>query len=153
VRCKKQCLKLLNLVPPFSRQKDDLSWPDFDLTGKSKRQKLVPFPRVGKRQALIPFPRTGKRSAPFISGARQGGGILIEQLLRAAQESLARVPEKEVEASETADEPRQLGWYLVLHVSHLVARRCVKMSKTNLPTCKMLKITCKMLKITITMSA
>jgi hypothetical protein len=71
---------------------------------------------------------------------------LIEQLLRAAQESLARVPEKEVEASETADEPRQLGWYLVLHVSHLVARRCVKMSKPNLPTCKMLKIT-------ITMSA
>ena len=29
---------------------------------ESKRQRLIPFPRVGKRQALIPFPRTGKRS-------------------------------------------------------------------------------------------
>ncbi|CAM6054919.1 unnamed protein product [Sphagnum tenellum] len=29
---------------------------------KQKRQRLVPFPRVGKRQALIPFPRTGKRA-------------------------------------------------------------------------------------------
>ena len=30
---------------------------------EQKRQRLIPFPRVGKRQALIPFPRTGKRSS------------------------------------------------------------------------------------------
>ncbi len=33
-----------------------------------KRQKLIPFPRIGKRQALIPFPRTGKRSGSVGSG-------------------------------------------------------------------------------------
>lgn len=32
------------------------------LNTKAKRQRLIPFPRIGKRQALIPFPRTGKRS-------------------------------------------------------------------------------------------
>ena len=44
-----------------------------------KRQKLIPFPRVGKRQALIPFPRTGKRQSGWLipfprTGKRSGPG-------------------------------------------------------------------------------
>ena len=44
-----------------------------------KRQKLIPFPRVGKRQALIPFPRTGKRQSGWLipfprTGKRSGSG-------------------------------------------------------------------------------
>jgi hypothetical protein len=92
-----------------------MNWADFDLAGKPKRQKLVPFPRVGKRQALIPFPRTGKRSAAIasgFSGARRSGDLLVEQLIRAAQERLA--PEREVAASELAAEPEQLGTRLCM---------------------------------------
>ena len=62
-----------------------------------KRQKLIPFPRVGKRQALIPFPRTGKRQSGWLipfprTGKRSGsgapgpppaaGGTAVEDFLR-----------------------------------------------------------------------
>ncbi|XP_059087223.1 uncharacterized protein LOC131883712 isoform X5 [Tigriopus californicus] len=52
---------------------------------ESKRQKLIPFPRVGKRQGLIPFPRTGKRSlemGPYsVNGFSSDFGGQAEDLL------------------------------------------------------------------------
>ena len=55
---------------------------DDDFEPKAKRQKLIPFPRIGKRQALIPFPRTGKRSGGVGTMARRsqeeedGAGVI-----------------------------------------------------------------------------
>ena len=77
---------------------------------KMKRQRLVPFPRVGKRQALIPFPRTGKRSSfsdlPQISTRRNE--MLLGDLWRS---KLSENPEKvgNFELSDFVSEPRTLG--------------------------------------------
>ena len=51
-----------------------------------KRQKLIPFPRVGKRQALIPFPRTGKRSGSGAPGPPAGVGTVADFLRRLERE-------------------------------------------------------------------
>ena len=66
-----------------------------------KRQKLIPFPRVGKRQALIPFPRTGKRSGSGAPGPPAAAD------LGAAADFLRRL-EREREAAEVVNvQPRQ----------------------------------------------
>ncbi len=52
---------------------------DDDSLELRKRQKLIPFPRIGKRQALIPFPRTGKRSGAASRGVRPRGRTQLQQ--------------------------------------------------------------------------
>ena len=73
----------------------------FNPASRPKRQKLVPFPRVGKRQALIPFPRTGKRA----SYEARPSDLYISELLRAAKQ--AENPETAFDTSEVAADPNR----------------------------------------------
>ena len=72
----------------------------FNPASKPKRQKLVPFPRVGKRQALIPFPRTGKRSSTEFTQTRPFD-LYLDELMRAAKQS------DSFDTSELVSEPSQ----------------------------------------------
>ena len=74
---------------------------------ESKRQRLIPFPRVGKRQALIPFPRTGKRSElPLESdnGDRDDSPVTREEMLRNILNSLPNKQRPLVRKSDIGNE-------------------------------------------------
>ena len=117
----------------FSKREDDVNANDVFVA--TKRQKLVPFPRVGKRQALIPFPRTGKRSSAesgptFSAFSRQND--LIGELWRAAQNN----PEK-FEMSNFVREPKTIGTCLkalleTLEKTHSAKESLMRLHELNL---------------------
>ena len=62
---------------------------------ESKRQRLIPFPRVGKRQALIPFPRTGKRSGSARSRVPEEYGAYKLEEFQEAENAAANNPKQQ----------------------------------------------------------